>query len=63
MEATTATDKQSNLHNKTKETHSIVSFITAISNKNYAQANKYLKLVVNEKIKNRINKAASKPLF
>lgn len=45
------------------ESHNIAAFIAAISSKKYAQAHKYLKLVVNEKIKNRISKAASKPLF
>ena len=45
------------------ESYNISAFIAAISSKKYAQAHKYLKLVVNEKIKNRISKAAAKPLF
>lgn len=46
-----------------KESQDIAAFIAAISSKNYAQANKYLQLAINEKIKTRISKAASKPLF
>lgn len=46
-----------------KETKGIAAFISAISVKNYALAHKYLTGVVNEKIKTRINTAASKPLF
>lgn len=46
-----------------KESQDIAAFIAAISSKNYAQANKYLKSAINEKIKTRISKAASKPLF
>jgi hypothetical protein len=42
---------------------SIAAFINAISSKKYALAHKYLTGVVNEKIKSRINSAASKPLF
>lgn len=41
----------------------IAAFINAISTKKYALAHKYLTGVVNEKIKSRINSAASKPLF
>ncbi len=46
-----------------KESADIVRFITAISAKNYALAHKYLTGIVNEKIKRRINKASSTPLF
>jgi hypothetical protein len=41
----------------------IAAFITAVSSKKYALAHKYLTSVVSEKLKARINKAASKPLF
>lgn len=47
----------------TKERASITAFISAISAKKYASAHKYLTSIVNEKIKKRINSAASKPLF
>lgn len=46
-----------------KERSSIAAFISAISAKKYASAHKYLTSIVNEKIKKRINNAASKPLF
>ena len=59
--------RSANKHSKDgtniNESSNIAAFIAAISSKKYAQAHKYLKLVVNEKIKNRISKAASKPLF
>ena len=41
----------------------IVKFIEHISNKNYAEAHKYLKSIINDKITTRISKAAEKPLF
>jgi len=45
------------------ESIGITAFINAISAKNYALAHKYLTGVVNDKLKARIDKAASKPLF
>lgn len=57
---------QSNVVNTTSDKAqktSIAAFINAISVKKYALAHKYLTGVVNEKIKKRINKAATKPLF
>lgn len=45
------------------ESNGIAQFIAAISSKNYALAHKYLTSVVNDKIKERINKAVSTPLF
>ena len=41
----------------------IVRFIDAISDKNYAAANKYLQSAVNDKLESRIRQAAEKPLF
>jgi hypothetical protein len=45
------------------ESESIVKFINAISSKNYAQANKYLKGIVDSKIENRISASLNEPLF
>jgi len=41
----------------------ISKFIEELSNKNYAEANKYLKSVVEDKLEQRINTASEKPLF
>ncbi len=41
----------------------ISKFIDAISDKNYAVANKYLQSAVEDKLTDRIRKAAEKPLF
>ena len=41
----------------------ITKFIQEISSKNYAQAHKYLKSVVEDKITKKINAATEKPLF
>ena len=41
----------------------ITALINAISVKNYAEANKYLKSVIEDKIKYRINTSTNKPLF
>jgi len=41
----------------------IVKFIEHISNKNYAQAHKYLKSIIGDKLTTKISKAAEKPLF
>jgi hypothetical protein len=41
----------------------ITALINAISVKNYAEANKYLKSVIEDKIKSRINTSTNKPLF
>ena len=46
-----------------KESAGIKDFIAAISGKKYALANKYLKAVIEDKIKNRIENAVDKPLF
>lgn len=46
-----------------KESEDIVAFITALSTKKYALANKYLQRVVEEKIKTRINSCLQEPLF
>ena len=48
---------------KTTEINKIKEFISCVSDKKYAQANKYLGEVVNSKIENRINKSLEKPLF
>lgn len=41
----------------------IANFISAISDKNYAHAHKYLKGAVEDKIETRIDNATEKPLF
>jgi|TARA_R110001592_G_scaffold244456_1_gene505883 hypothetical protein len=46
-----------------EEKNKISKFIEELSNKNYAQANKYLKSVIEDKIKTRIDTATEKPLF
>ena len=46
-----------------KDSVEVSKFITAISAKNYAQANKYLKGIIEAKIQNRINSALNEPLF
>jgi ribosomal protein L22 len=46
-----------------KEKIKIIKVIEHISKKNYAQAHKYLKSVIEDKITKRINRATEKPLF
>jgi|TARA_R100000664_G_scaffold16516_1_gene25288 Zn-dependent oligopeptidase len=46
-----------------KEKNKIIKFIEEVSNKNYAQANKYLKSLIEDKITKKIDKATDKPLF
>lgn len=41
----------------------ISKFISAVSDKNYAEANKYLQGVVEDKLQQRIDSATEKPLF
>lgn len=45
------------------EASGVVKFINAISSKNYAQANKYLKGIMASKIENRISASLNEPLF
>lgn len=45
------------------ESSGIVKFINAISSKNYAQANKYLKGIIESKLENKITKSLNEPLF
>jgi len=47
----------------TTEYQGIQKFISAISSKNYAAANKYLKSVIELKLKTRINNQLDTPLF
>ena len=47
----------------TSEKAEIKKFISSISSKKYAVADKYLRNVIDTKIKNRINAALEKPLF
>jgi len=49
--------------NKDKTRLKLVKFISAVSDKNYADAHKYLKGAVEDKIANRIDTASDKPLF
>jgi hypothetical protein len=46
-----------------KESPDIKNFITSISTKKYALAHKYLKQVIEDKIKSRISSSLNKPLF
>lgn len=56
--------KRSDEDEETFDTSSNISkFITSISAKNYAEANKYLKAAIETKLSARINKAANQPLF
>ena len=41
----------------------IIKIVEHISKKNYAQAHKYLKSAIEDKIAKRISRAAEKPLF
>lgn len=41
----------------------ISKFISAVSDKNYAEANKYLQSAVEDKLMTRIDNATDKPLF
>ena len=41
----------------------IVKFIDALSDENYASANKYLQSAVEDKLTDKIRQAAEKPLF
>jgi hypothetical protein len=46
-----------------KESTDIKNFITSISTKKYALAHKYLKQVIEDKIKARISSSLNEPLF
>lgn len=48
---------------KLTESTDIVEFISAISSKNYAQANKYLQGIIEDKLQQRISDALNEPLF
>ena len=48
---------------KMNEAADIANFITAISSKKYAQANKYLKGIITDKIQSRIKRSLNEPLF
>ena len=54
-------ESKKNTTQKTKQ--QISQFISSVSDKNYADAHKYLQGVVEDKIITRINKATDKPLF
>jgi hypothetical protein len=45
------------------ERKNILNFIKNISQKNYAEANKYLQEVIDSKLKGRIQKASEQKLF
>ena len=49
--------------NVVKESTGITNFITSISTKKYALAHKYLKQVIEDKIKARITSSLNEPLF
>ena len=49
---------------KTSSTKTDINkFISAVSNKKYAEANKYLHSVVEDKLIKRVDNASNKPLF
>ena len=48
---------------KLKESADITNFITAVSSKKYAEANKYLKAIITDKIQTRIKNSLNEPLF
>lgn len=48
---------------KLTESQVVSLLISAVSHKKYAEANKYLKGIINSKIKERIRKAVETPLF
>jgi len=48
---------------ETAERENILNFIKNISQKNYAEANKYLQEVINSKLKDRIEKTSDQKLF
>lgn len=65
-EVSTETDKDirsAELENSLNENADIKNFITSISTKKYALAHKYLKQVVEDKIKARISSSLNEPLF
>lgn len=47
----------------THESQLVSLLISAVSNKNYAEANKYLNSIIVSKIQSRISKAVDTPLF
>lgn len=48
---------------KLKESQQVANFITSISSKKYALANKYLKDIITDKIQARIKNSLNEPLF
>jgi len=56
---------QSKTNSTTKEStkNKISKFISAVSSKKYAEANKYLRNAVEDKILTKIDNAADKPIF
>ena len=46
-----------------KEKNKIIRFIQELSSKNYAEAHKYLKGAIEDKIAKKIDNATDKPLF
>jgi len=52
-----------NNNSNSAEKENILNFLKTISQKNYAEANKYLQEVINSKIKDRIEKTSDQKLF
>ena len=50
-------------NNTASEKENILNFIKNISQKNYAEANKYLQEVIDSKLKAKIQSASEKKLF
>lgn len=55
--------KTSESSNTIEESADIRNFITSISTKKYALAHKYLKQVIEDKLKARISSSLNEPLF
>jgi hypothetical protein len=56
-------NKKKNKKKVVKESNDIRNFINSISTKKYALAHKYLKQVIEDKIKTRISSSLNEPLF
>lgn len=62
-EVSTKTDDNIRSAENLNEAADIKNFITSISTKKYALAHKYLKQVIEDKVKARISSSLNEPLF
>jgi hypothetical protein len=63
MSKQVAEESNTNTVDTVKESTDIKNFINSISTKKYALAHKYLKQVIEDKIKARITSSLNEPLF